>query len=128
MDVDGPPAVAGSEAPGRRAFGGRRAVAAPRRLREAAARRVAHDGRLDLDWPGLTPMNDGLLKKAKPASTPSMARVNSTAVSMLTSTPRMSVRAKPLGEAVANTNSTTAVSIVRMLASRMVLKPRAYPS
>src|SRR5450759_964024 len=76
-------------------------------------------------WLVLTPMKAGLLKKAKPASTPSMARVNSTAVSMLTSTPRMSVRAKPLGEAVANTKITAAVSIVRMLASRMVLKPRA---
>src|SRR5450756_3241761 len=66
-------------------------------------------------WLVLTPMKAGLLKKAKPASTPSMARVNSTAVSMLTSTPRMSVRAKPLGEAVANTKITAAVSIVLSL-------------
>ena len=45
--------------------------------------------------------------------------------SMLTSTPRISVSAKPLGCAVANTKITAAVSIVRMLASRIVLKPRA---
>jgi hypothetical protein len=53
-----------------------------------------------------------------------MARVASTAVNMLTSTPRISVKAKPLGCAVANSNSTTAVSSVRTLASRMVRKPR----
>ena len=78
-------------------------------------------------WPALTPMNDGRLKKAKPASTPSMARVNSTAVSMLTSTPRMSVRAKPLGCAEANSKITKAVSNVSTLASMIVLKPLAYP-
>ncbi len=76
-------------------------------------------------WPALTPMSDGLLKKANPASTPSMARVNSTAVSMLTTTPMISVNAKPLGPAVANRKSTSAVRIVRTLASRIVRKPRA---
>src|SRR5450830_1645832 len=76
------------------------AVAA-RRRRDAAVRPSATAS--TSIWLVLTPMKAGLLKKAKPASTPSIARVNSTAVSMLTSTPRMSVRANPLGEAVANT-------------------------
>ena len=76
-------------------------------------------------WDGDTPMSDGRLKKANPASTPRIARVKSTAVNMLTMTPRISVTAKPLGCAVAKMKSTTAVSIVRMFASRIVLKPSA---
>ena len=39
----------------------------------------------------------------------------------------VSVGAKPLTCDVAKTNSTTAVSMVRMLASRMVMKPRVNP-
>ncbi|OPZ44110.1 MAG: hypothetical protein BWY94_01745 [Actinobacteria bacterium ADurb.BinA094] len=78
-------------------------------------------------WSALTPIRDGLLKKENPDNTPSMARVNRTAVSMLIRTPIIRVRAKPLGPAVANRNSIRAVRIVSTLASRMVRKPRAYP-
>ncbi len=70
-------------------------------------------------------MSDGRLKNANPASTPRIARVKSTAVNMLTMTPRMRVTANPLGCAVAKMKSTTAVSMVRMFASRIVLKPSA---
>ncbi len=100
-------------------------AAALRRRREAVARESPITAVSMSTWPALTPMSDGLLKKANPASTPSMARVNRTAVSMLTRTPMISVNAKPFGPAVAKRNSTRAVSIVRMLASRMVLNPRA---
>ena len=70
-------------------------------------------------------MNSARLKKAKSDSRPSMARVATTAVNMLTSTPSISVKANPLGCAVANSKITAAVSRVRTLASRMVRKPRA---
>ena len=69
------------------------------------------------------PISAALLNQRKPESTPSIARVASTAVNIETSTPTASVKAKPLTLPVPAMNSTPAVISVTTLASMIVRKP-----
>ena len=73
-------------------------------------------------WPE-APISAALLNQRKPESTPSMARVASTAVNIETSTPTASVKAKPLTLPVPAMKSTPAVISVTTLASTIVWKP-----
>ena len=69
------------------------------------------------------PMKRGLSNQRKPASSPSIARVATTAVSTETTVPISSISAKPFTWAVATANSTSAVIAVTTFASTIVWKP-----
>ena len=69
------------------------------------------------------PMKRGLANQRKPASRPSIARVDATAVTSEITVPISSISAKPLTCAVATANRTSAVITVTTFASMIVWKP-----
>ena len=74
-------------------------------------------------WP-VAPMKRGLSNQRKPASSPSIARVATTAVTSEITVPSSSISAKPFTCAVAAANRTNAVMQVTTFASMIVWKPR----
>ena len=73
-------------------------------------------------WPS-APMKRGLSNQLKPARSPSIARVATTAVSSEIIVPISSISAKPFTDATAIRNRTSAVMAVTTFASRIVWKP-----